>query len=86
MHECERLEKMLHEEVIPEIEGYIDTLFEKIAETKNASNEDRDALQEMQELRDDFNEMLRDLQSGEMESDECAEIIEELTQMLQQSE
>ena len=81
MNAIQELETMLQEEVLPELEHYIDDLFEKIADTKSATLEDKEALKEMQELRDDFKQMLTDLQSGDMQEDECEEIIEELIAM-----
>lgn len=75
------LERMLSEEIIPEIEDHIDDLFEKIADNKSATMDDKTDLEEMRELRDDFKEMLTDLQNGDMDDDECQEIMQELNDM-----
>ncbi|MEA3523886.1 MAG: hypothetical protein U9R50_13060 [Campylobacterota bacterium] len=82
----EQLEQMLTQEIAPDLEEFIDDLFEKIADTKEATQEDKDALQEAQELRNEFKEMYDDLQSGEMDEDECQEILEELIAMRQEEE
>jgi len=79
----EELEKMLTQEIAPELEDYIDDLFEKIANNKQATEEDKDELKQAQALREDFKEMYDDLQSGEMDETECQEVLEELVAMRQ---
>ncbi len=81
MSNIEDLTDLLENDVIPEIEGFIDDLFEKIADNKHASSEDKEQLKEVQELRDEFKLMLQEVKSGEMDEDECAEIIEEIDTM-----
>lgn len=79
----EELERMLTQEIAPDLEDYIDELFEKIANNKQATEEDKDELKQAQELREDFKEMYDDLQSGEMDEAECQELLEELIAMRQ---
>jgi len=81
----EKLEKMLREEIAPYFEDYIDDLFEKIADSKDATDEDRQNLQEAQELREGFKEMYDDLKAGEMDEDECQESLDELMEMFKES-
>ncbi len=81
MSNIEDLTDLLENDVIPEIEGFIDDLFKKIADNKHASNEDKEQLKEVQELRDEFKLMLQEVKAGEMDEDECAEIIEEIDEM-----
>jgi thymidylate kinase len=79
----QRLEQMLTQEIAPDLENYIDELFEKIADTKQATQEDKDELKQAQELQSDFKQMYDDLQDGEMDEDECQELLDELIQMYQ---
>lgn len=76
-----QLAHLLREEIIPEIEEYLDELFEKIATEKKASAEDKAGYEELRELRDNFAEMLRDVEEGDMDETECAELIDELEAM-----
>ena len=78
---AEVLAGLLREEIIPEIEEYLDDLFEKIAGEKKATDEDKSQYEELRELRDNFSEMLKDVESGEMDEEECEELIEELEAM-----
>ena len=76
----EKLIKLIEEDVLPDVEEYIDVLFEKIA-SKNYLDEDETNLYEMQEMRDEFKDMLVEIKSGEMEEEECLDIIEEIHEM-----
>jgi len=81
MKNAEDLIELLKEDVIPEIENVIDGLFESVNANKNASAEDKQELKELQELRSEFVGMLEEVKNGEMDEDECAEIIEEIDAM-----
>ena len=76
----DQLIKLITNEVLPDIEEYIDVLFEKIA-SKNYTDEEKENLYEMQEMRDEFKDMLKEVESGEMTEEECLEIIEEVHEM-----
>jgi len=81
MTEAEALIDLLESDVIPEIESFIDDLYEKIAETKNASEEDKTQLSELQELRKEFTLLLDGTKNGELDEEECRAIIEEIEMM-----
>lgn len=81
MKPSEVLEKMLKEEILPEIEEHIDDLFEMIAASKTVAEEDKAALEEARELREEFLVMLGELENGDLDEEECEGIIEELNEM-----
>ena len=81
MTEAEALIDLLENDVIPEIESFIDNLYEKIAETKNATEEDKTQLEELQELRKEFSILLDEVKNGELDEEECAAIIDEIEMM-----
>jgi len=76
----DQLIKLIEDEVLPDLEEYIDVVFEKIA-SKNYLDEDEKNLYDMQEMRDEFKDMLAEVKSGEMDEEECLEIIEEIHDM-----
>ena len=78
MTQSEQLKELITEEVLPELEEYIDNLFAEIAENKEATAADKEELQEVQTLRSDFQEMLTDIESGEIEEDEAINIVKNL--------
>ena len=81
MKNAEDLIELLQEDVIPEIEDVIDMLFEKINDNKNAGDEEKLELKELQELRSEFLGMLDEAKKGEIDEDECADIIKEIDEM-----
>jgi len=81
MTKVEELTKLIEDDVLPEIEDYVDDLFEQIADNKEATVEDKAELKEIQTLKSDFKEMLEDIQSGDVDEEEAIEIIEEINEM-----
>ncbi len=74
------LENLIKNDVLEEIEDYIDELFEIIASKKEDDNI-KEELKQMQEMKKDFEDMLIDLANGEIDDEECKEIIEEINDM-----
>ena len=79
------LENLIKNEVLVEIEDYIDELFEIIA-AKKEDDEIKEELKQMQEMKKDFEDMLIDLANGEIDDEECKEIIEEINDMRKDEE
>ena len=77
------LEDLIKDEVLIEIEDYIDELFEIIASKKEDENT-KEELAQMQEMKKDFEDMLEDLGNNEIDDEECKEIIEEIKEMLKE--
>ena len=71
------LEDLIKNDVLIEIEDYIDELFEIIA-AKKEDDSTKEELKEMQEMKKDFEDMLVDLENGEIDDEQCKEIIEEI--------
>ncbi len=76
----EELEDLIKNEVLVEIEDYIDELFEIIAAKKDDEST-KEELKQVQEMKKDFEEMLADLIHGDIDDEECREIIEEINEM-----
>jgi len=81
MNEAQRLTELLEHDVIPEIESYIDDLYEKIAAEKIATDEDKAQLAELQELKKEFTLLLDETKNGELDEEECRGIIDEINLM-----
>jgi len=86
MTEAEDLIDLLENDVIPEIESFIDELYEKIAEAKNASAEDKNQIKELQELKNEFTTLLDEVRNGELDEEECRAIIDEIDMMREEEE
>lgn len=81
-----KLKALIEDVVMPDIEDHIDDIFEEIASSKNASEEDNNDLKEMHEMRDEFQEILKEIDNNELEAEECSELLEEINIMLKEQE
>ncbi len=79
------LENLIKNEVLIEIEDYIDELFEIIA-AKKEDDDIKEELKHIQEMKKDFEDMLVDLANGEIDDEEAQEIIEEINDMRKEQE
>lgn len=79
------LENLIKNDVLVEIEDYIDELFEIIA-SKKEDERTKEELENMQEMREDFIAMLKDIESGDMDDEEAEEILEEIKEMRAEEE
>jgi phosphoglycolate phosphatase-like HAD superfamily hydrolase len=86
MKRCEKkLEELIKEVVMPDIEDHIDNIFESIANNKNASDEVKSELEEMHEMRAEFEQVLKDIENKELDKDECIELYEDIKQMIDEN-
>ncbi len=79
------LENLIKNEVLIEIEDYIDELFEIVA-AKKENDEIKEELKQMQEMKKEFEDMLVDLVHGDIDDEECEEIIAEINDMRKEEE
>ncbi len=86
MKNChKKLKELIEEVVIPDIEDELDDTFEKITKTKNSA-EFEEKLKELHEMRDQFQEILQEIENRTLSGDECIEIYEEITEMISEEE
>ena len=81
----QELEMLIKNEVLVEIEDYIDELFEIIASRKD-DDSIKEELKNKKENKKAFEEMLVDLVHGDIDDEECKEIMEEVREMLKEEE
>ena len=79
------LEDLIKNEVLVEIEDYIDELFEIVA-AKKEDDEIKEELKQMQEMKKEFEDMLVDLVHGDIDDEECEEIMAEINDMRKDDE
>ncbi len=78
MSYAQKLEALLTKELIPDIDDRLDEIFEEIADEKNANDAQREEIEELREFKDDLKDVLDDIATGEMEEDECKEMIDDI--------
>ncbi|OHD87961.1 MAG: hypothetical protein A3J39_02410, partial [Sulfuricurvum sp. RIFCSPHIGHO2_12_FULL_44_8] len=76
-----QLKHLIQNELIPDVEEHIDDIFESIASQKDATVEERAQLEDMQALRDEYKELLTELNSGDIDEEEAEQLYTELTSM-----
>lgn len=82
----EQLKHLIQNELIPDVEDHIDELFEGIASAKDATSDERTQLEDMQALRDEYKELLKELKSGDIDEEEAEQLYTELTAMRSEGE
>ncbi|MFY9143361.1 hypothetical protein [Sulfuricurvum sp.] len=76
-----QLKHLIQSELIPDVEEHIDDIFESIASQKDATPQERLQLEDMQALRDEYKELLKEIQSGDIDEEEAEQLYTELTSM-----
>jgi uncharacterized protein YaaN involved in tellurite resistance len=76
-----QLKHLIQNELIPDVEEHIDDIFESIASQKDATVEERAQLEDIQALRDEYKELLTELNSGDIDEEEAEQLYTELTSM-----
>jgi hypothetical protein len=76
----EKLLNLIHNEVMPDIEDYLDELFELVAAKKEDAQMKEEILY-MQEMQQEFQDLINDLNNGEIDEEEAQEIIDEIIDM-----
>ncbi|MDQ7045102.1 MAG: hypothetical protein Q9M32_04230 [Sulfurimonas sp.] len=78
MSQAEKLEELLTKSVIPDLDERLDEIFEEIADNKEASEDAKEEIEELREFKADLQDILDDIQSGDIEEDECEELIADI--------
>ncbi|ABB44367.1 hypothetical protein Suden_1089 [Sulfurimonas denitrificans DSM 1251] len=78
MSYAQQLEELITKSVIPDIDERLDEIFEEIANNKEASEDAKEEIEDLREFKADLQDVLQDLSSGDMEEDECKELIDDI--------
>ena len=74
MSYIQELEELITNVVIPDVNNELDAIFEEIADNKEATEDAKDEIAELRELKEEFQSILDDIQSGDMDEDESKEV------------
>jgi microcompartment protein CcmL/EutN len=85
MSYIQELEELITNVVIPDVNNELDAIFEEIADNKEATEDSKDEIAELRELKEEFQSILDDIQSGDMDEDESKELVNEI-KSIQKSE
>ncbi|MFA9374382.1 MAG: hypothetical protein ACERKK_09505 [Poseidonibacter sp.] len=80
MTNIQKLEKILKEEVIPEMDENIEDFID-IVDSKKCTNDDRKELKYMEEMKAYFDEVLLDIETNNLKDEDALDILEVLEEM-----
>jgi len=84
MKKCNlKLKQLLKDEVLPDIENTIDNIYEQIAKQKNTSDEINKELEQLHEMRDEFKNILQEIDDNKLQNQECEELYEGINAMIE---
>ena len=86
MSQAEKLEELLTKSVIPDLDERLDEIFEEIADNKEATEDAKEEIEELREFKSDLQDVLDDIQSGDIDEDECKELIDDILEAQKGSE
>jgi microcompartment protein CcmL/EutN len=78
MSYIQELEELVTNVVIPDVNNELDAIFEEIADNKEATEDAKEEIAELRELKEEFQSILDDIQSGDMDEDESKELVNEI--------
>ena len=78
MSSLKKLERLISEGVIPDINERLDEIFEEIAGSKEATADAKEEIEELREFKADLEDVLADIKSNEMDEEEAKELIEDI--------
>ena len=78
MSQVEKLEELLTNGVIPDIEERLDEIFEEIAGNKEATEDAKEEIEELREFKDDLQDVLDDIKNGDINENEAKELVNDI--------
>lgn len=85
MSYAEKLKELITTSVIPDLDERLDEIFEEIADSKDASADAKEEIEELREFKQDLQDVLTDIESNDIEEDECKELIDDILEAQKES-
>jgi hypothetical protein len=85
MTNTEKLKSLLENEILPDLESVIDSIYQTIDKEKTISLGEREELEELQEMHKECREMLIEIEANEMDEEEATELLDELVEIVSKS-
>ena len=86
MSYAQKLEELLTKNVIPDLDERLDEIFEEISDNKEATEDAKEEIEELREFKSDLQDVLVDIESGDIDEDECKELIDDILEAQKGSE
>jgi len=85
MSSIAKLKSLLENEIIPDLESVIDSIYQTIDREKTISIGEKEELEELQEMHRECREILVEIEAKEMEEGEAQELLGELVEIVSES-
>jgi len=82
MTNVEKLKSLLENEVLPDLESVIDSIFQDIKDGQEISIGEREELEELQDMHKECRDILVEIEAKEIEEDEAKELLDELLEAI----
>jgi uncharacterized coiled-coil DUF342 family protein len=87
MKRCDlKLKELIEVTVMPDLEDRLDEIFAEIASSKKATAEQNEEIKDLNDMRDEFTNVLKEIEKRELPKEECAELFQEITEMISEME
>ena len=87
MKNChKKLKELIEEVVLADLEDELDSIYDIIAKDKRSDEEQKETLKELHEMRDEFNEIIKEIEERSLSSEECQELYSEIEDMIAEEE
>lgn len=86
MSKAEKLEELITKSVIPDLNERLDEIYEEIADNKEATEDAKEEIEELQEFKADLQDVLTDIQNGDIDEEECEELINDILEAQKDNE
>ncbi|QOY53338.1 hypothetical protein [Candidatus Sulfurimonas baltica] len=86
MSYAEKLEELITKSVIPDLDERLDEIFAEIADSKEANEDAKEEIEELREFKADLQDVLEDIVHGDIDEDECKELIDDILEAQKGSE
>lgn len=82
MNSIEKLKALLENEIIPDLESVIDSIFQTVEKEKTISLGEKEELAQLQEIHRECRDILIDIEANQMDEEEAKELVEELVEIV----
>lgn len=82
MSSIDKLKSILENEIIPDLESVIDSIFATIKEEGEVSLGEKEELDDLQSMHQECREILVEIEANQMEEDEASDLLEELIEIV----
>jgi len=87
MKNChKKLKELIEEVILPDIEEELDNIYEVIAKDKSSNDDQKGTLKDLHDMRDEFKEILEEIENRSLSNEECIELYEEIEDMITDEE